>query len=313
MSAYIANRLLWFVPTLFVITLLTFLILKATPGSSGVVSGGAQQVSETAVEQLEIKYGLDKPLYEQFGRYIWNAVQGDFGESFVYRSQSVTSIIERTFPISLKLGIYATVLAVVLGMLLGIISAVHQNGALDYLSVWVSVLFYSLPNFVMGFVLILLFVVYLPKLGIDLAFNVGGLATWKDWVLPTVALAATPLATIARFTRSSVIEVIHSDFVRVARAKGLSENRILYTHVMRNSLIPVVTLIGPIFAAVATGSFFVEAVFNIPGMGLYYVESFVSKDQPMILAVTLIYAVMLAAMNVVVDVVYGFIDPRIRR
>lgn len=313
MSAYIANRLLWFVPTLFVITLLTFLILKATPGSSGVISGGAQQVSATAVEQLEIKYGLDKPLYEQFGRYIWNAAQGDFGESFVYRSQSVTSIIERTFPISLKLGIYATVLAVVLGMLLGIVSAVHQNGALDYLSVWISILFYSLPNFVMGFVLILLFVVYLPKLGIDLAFNVGGLATWKDWVLPTVALAATPLATIARFTRSSVIEVIHSDFVRVARAKGLSENRILYSHVMRNSLIPVVTLIGPIFAAVATGSFFVEAVFNIPGMGLYYVESFVSKDQPMILAVTLIYAVMLALMNVVVDVVYGFIDPRIRR
>jgi ABC-type dipeptide/oligopeptide/nickel transport system permease component len=313
MSSYIVNRLLWFVPTLFVITLLTFLILKATPGGSGVVSGNAQQVSASAVEQLEKKYGLDKPLYEQFGLYVWNAAQGDFGESFVYRSQSVSSIISRTFPTSLKLGIYATVLAVALGMLLGVISAVHQNGALDYLSVWIAVLFYSLPNFVMGFVLILLFVVYLPKIGIDLAFNVGGLATWKDWILPTVALAATPLATIARFTRSSVIDVIHSDFVRVARAKGLAENRILIVHVLRNSLIPVVTLIGPIFAAVATGSFFVEAVFNIPGMGLYYVESFVAKDQPMILAVTLIYAVMLALMNVVVDIVYGFIDPRIRR
>jgi ABC-type dipeptide/oligopeptide/nickel transport system permease component len=313
MSSFIVNRLLWFVPTLFVITLLTFLILKATPGGSGVVSGNAQQVSASAVEQLEKKYGLDKPLYEQFGLYVWNAAQGDFGESFVYRSQSVSSIISRTFPTSLKLGIYATVLAVALGMLLGVISAVHQNGALDYLSVWIAVLFYSLPNFVMGFVLILLFVVYLPKIGIDLAFNVGGLATWKDWILPTVALAATPLATIARFTRSSVIDVIHSDFVRVARAKGLAENRILIVHVLRNSLIPVVTLIGPIFAAVATGSFFVEAVFNIPGMGLYYVESFVAKDQPMILAVTLIYAVMLAFMNVVVDIVYGFIDPRIRR
>jgi ABC-type dipeptide/oligopeptide/nickel transport system permease component len=313
MSSFIVNRLLWFVPTLFVITLLTFLILKATPGGSGVVSGNAQQVSASAVEQLEKKYGLDKPLYEQFGLYVWNAAQGDFGESFVYRSQSVSSIIARTFPTSLKLGIYATILAVVVGMLLGVVSAVHQNGALDYLSVWIAILFYSLPNFVMGFILILLFVVYLPKIGIDLAFNVGGLATWKDWILPTVALAATPLATIARFTRSSVIDVIHSDFVRVARAKGLAENRILIVHVLRNSLIPVVTLIGPIFAAVATGSFFVEAVFNIPGMGLYYVESFVAKDQPMILAVTLIYAVMLAFMNVVVDIVYGFIDPRIRR
>ena len=312
MSAYIVNRMIWFIPTLFVITLLTFLILKATPGSSGVVSGNAQQVSASAVEQLEKQYGLDKPLYQQFGLYIWNAAHGDFGDSFVYRSQSVTSIITRTFPTSLKLGIYATILAVVVGMILGVVSAVHQNGALDYFSVWIAVLFYSLPNFVMGFVLILLFVVYLPRIGIDLAFNVGGLATWKDWILPTIALAAAPLATIARFTRSSVIDVIHSDFVRVARAKGLSENKILIVHVMRNSLIPVVTLIGPIFAAVATGSFFVEAVFNIPGMGLYYVESFVSKDQPMILAVTLIYAVMLAFMNVVVDIVYGFIDPRIR-
>jgi ABC-type dipeptide/oligopeptide/nickel transport system permease component len=312
MSAYILNRIFWFIPTLIVITALTFLILKATPGGSGVIPAGAQQISQNAVEELERQYGLDKPLYQQFGIYVWNAAQGDFGQSFAYRSQTVNSIISRTFPISLQLGIYATVIAVVVGMALGVVSAIHQNGALDYLSVWIAILFYSLPNFVMGFVLILLFVVYLPMAGIDFNFNVGGLATWKDWILPTVALAATPLATIARFTRSSVIDVIHSDYVRVARAKGLSERKIIFGHVLKNSLIPVVTLIGPIFAAVATGSFFVEAVFNIPGMGKYYVESFIAKDQPMILAVTLIYAVMLAGMNVIVDVVYGMIDPRIR-
>jgi ABC-type dipeptide/oligopeptide/nickel transport system permease component len=164
----------------------------------------------------------------------------------------------------------------------------------------------------MGFVLILAFVVYLPRAGIELGFNVGGLQSWQDWILPTVALAATPLATIARFTRSSVIEVLQSDYVRVARAKGLRENKVVTRHVLKNALIPIVTLIGPIFAAVATGSFFVEAVFNIPGMGRYYVESFVAKDQPMILAVTLIYAVILAGMNVLVDVLYGVIDPRIR-
>ncbi len=311
MIQYIINRVFWFVPTLLVITLLTFFILQATPGS-GVLSRGTQVVDQRVVERLEAQYGLDKPIYEQFGIYVWNVVNGDFGTSFVYRPQSVNDIIGRTFPISLQLGIYATILAVVVGVGLGVLSAVHQNGAIDYFSVTLAVLFYSLPNFVMGFVLILVFVVYLPRIGIDFNFNVGGLDTWKDWILPTIALAATPLATIARFTRSSMIEVLQSDFVRVARAKGLRENRVILRHVLKNALIPIITLIGPIFAAVATGSFFVEAVFNIPGMGRYYVESFVAKDQPMILAVTLIYAVMLATMNVVVDVLYGFIDPRIR-
>lgn len=311
MIAYIINRIFWFVPTLLVITLLTFVILQATPGT-GVISSGAQVVDQRVVERLEAEYGLDKPMYQQFGIYIWNVVNGDFGTSFIYRPQTVNSIISRTLPISLQLGIYATVVAVVVGVALGVLSAVHQNGAIDYFSVTLAVLFYSLPNFVMGFVLILTFVVYLPRIGIDLDFNVGGLDSWKDWILPTIALAATPLATIARFTRASMIEVLQSDYVRVARAKGLRENRVITRHVIKNALIPIVTLIGPIFAAVATGSFFVESVFNIPGMGRYYVESFVAKDQPMILAVTLIYAVMLAAMNVVVDVMYGFIDPRIR-
>ncbi|HEV2128500.1 MAG TPA: ABC transporter permease [Thermomicrobiales bacterium] len=311
MLAYILNRILWFIPTLLVITLLTFLILQATPGT-GVISSGAQIVDQRVVERLEAEYGLDEPLYQQFGIYVWNVLNGDFGTSFVYRPQTVNDIIGRTLPISLQLGVYATILAVVVGVGLGVLSAVHQNGVIDYFSVGVAVLFYSLPNFVMGFVLILVFVVYLPRIGIDMAFNVGGLDSWKDWILPTIALAATPLATIARFTRSSMIEVLQSDFVRVARAKGLRENKVIMRHVIKNALIPIITLIGPIFAAVATGSFFVEAVFNIPGMGRYYVESFVAKDQPMILAVTLIYAVMLAAMNVVVDVLYGFIDPRIR-
>lgn len=311
MLRYIANRLFWFIPTLFVITLLTFLILQATPGT-GVMSSGAQVMNQAVIDRLEAEYGLDQPLYQQFGQYVWNVVRGDFGTSFIYRPQSVNDIIGRTFPISMQLGIYATVVAVVLGVGLGIVSAMHQNGPLDYFSVLLAVVFYSLPNFVMGFVLILAFVVYLPRIGIDLAFNVGGLQSWQDWVLPTIALAATPLATIARFTRSSMIEVFQSDYVRVARAKGLRENKVVMRHVLKNALVPIITLIGPIFAAVATGSFFVEAVFNIPGMGRYYVESFVAKDQPMILAVTLIYAVILATMNVVVDVLYGFIDPRIR-
>jgi ABC-type dipeptide/oligopeptide/nickel transport system permease component len=311
MLRYVVNRLFWFVPTVLAIIALTFVILKLTPGT-GVIPAGAQQISPDMIRRLEAQYGLDRPLHEQFGIYVWNAVRGDFGVSFAYRPQTVNSIIERTFPISLRLGAYATVFAVVVGMTLGILAAVNQNGFLDYLSVTFAILFYSLPNFVMGFLLILLFVVLLPGRGIDLGFNIGGLEGWRDWILPTVALGAAPLATIARYTRSSVVEAIRSDYVRTARAKGLSERRVIGKHVLKNALIPVITLIGPIFAAVGTGSFFVEKVFNIPGMGPFFVESMTAKDQPMILAVVLIYGVFLAVMNLLVDLLYGFIDPRIR-
>jgi len=311
MLRYIVNRLAWFVPTILAIVALTFVILKLTPGT-GVIPAGAQQISPEMIRRLEAQFGLDKPLYEQFGIYVGNAVRGDFGVSFAYRPQTVSSIIERTFPISLRLGAYATIFAVVVGVSLGVLAAVNQNGPLDYVSVTAAILFYSLPNFVMGFLLILLFVVLLPGRGVDLGFNIGGLDSWKDWILPTVALGAAPLATIARYTRSSVVEAIRSDFVRTARAKGLSERRVIVRHVLKNALIPVITLIGPIFAAVGTGSFFVEEVFNIPGMGPFFVESMTAKDQPMILAVVLIYGIFLALMNLLVDLLYGFIDPRIR-
>jgi ABC-type dipeptide/oligopeptide/nickel transport system permease component len=206
----------------------------------------------------------------------------------------------------------ATLFAVVFGLTLGVLAAVNQNGWVDYFSVSTSILFYSMPNFVMGFLLILLFVVWLPDHGIDLGFHLAGWESPIDWVLPAIALGAAPLATLARYTRSSMIDVIRSDYVRTARAKGLSEQKVILKHVLKNSLIPVVTLIGPIFAAVATGSFFVEKVFNVPGMGKFYVESMQTKDQTMILAVVLIYGVFLALMNLFVDLVYGLIDPRIR-
>ena len=311
MLRFTLNRLFWFVPTILAIIALTFVILKLTPGT-GVIPAGSQQISEDMIRRLEAQFGLDKPLYEQFGIYVWKAVHGDFGVSFAYRPQTVSSIINRTFPISLRLGAYATLFAVVVGMTLGVLAAVNQNGWLDYFSVTAAVLFYSLPNFVLGFVLILLLVVWMPGWGVDPGFNIGGLETWKDWILPTIALGAAPLATIARYTRSSVVEVIRSDYVRTARAKGLSEQGVVVRHVLKNALIPVVTLIGPIFAAVGTGSFFVEKVFNIPGMGPFFVDSMTAKDQPMILAVVLIYGIFLAAMNLLVDLFYGLIDPRIR-
>jgi ABC-type dipeptide/oligopeptide/nickel transport system permease component len=210
------------------------------------------------------------------------------------------------------LGTLATVFAVVVGMTLGILAAVNQNGFIDYLSVTTAILFYSMPSFVMGFLLTLFFIIWLPDHGIDLGFR---LYTWespRDWILPMIALGAAPLATLARYTRSSMIDVIRSDYVRTARAKGLSERKVVLKHVLKNALIPVVTLVGPILAAVGTGSFFVEDVFLVPGMGRFFVTSMQVQDQTMILAVVLLYGVFLAAMNLAVDLIYGVIDPRIR-
>jgi ABC-type dipeptide/oligopeptide/nickel transport system permease component len=292
-------------------TALTFIIMQLTPGSP-FSPAAANGITPEMIEALEKKYGLDKPMIERFGLYVWNSLQGDFGVSYQYRPQEVSEIIGRSFPISLQLGAMATLLAVSVGMTLGILAAVNQNGIIDYLSVTFSILFYSMPNFVMGFLLILGFAVWLPSFGIDFGFRVSGWEGPRDWVLPTIALGAAPLATLARYTRSSVIEVIRSDYVRTARAKGLAQRKVILKHVLKNALIPVVTLIGPIFAAVGTGSFFVEQVFNIPGMGKYYVQSMQTKDQPMILAVTLIFGVFLAFMNLLVDIAYGLIDPRIR-
>lgn len=311
MLRYALQRTVWFVPTLLAMTAVTFGIMQLTPGSPFDV-GNANGITPEMIRQMEKLYGLDKPVHERFVIYLWNSLHGDFGMSYSYRPQQVSDIVARTFPVSLHLGTMATVFAIVVGMTLGILAAVNQNGVIDYLSISLAILFYSMPNFVMGFILILVFAVWLPDFGIDVGLRVSGWDSPRDWVLPTVALGAAPLATLARFTRSSMIDIIRSDYVRTARAKGLAERKVILKHVLKNALIPVVTLIGPIFAAVGTGSFFVERIFNVPGMGRFYVESMQSKDQTMILAVTLIYGVFLAAMNLLVDMVYGLIDPRIR-
>jgi ABC-type dipeptide/oligopeptide/nickel transport system permease component len=304
-------RLLWFIPTVLAMTAITFAIMQVTPGSP-FDTGQAQGITPEMIAQLEKLYGLDKPVHERFALYVWNSLQGDFGMSYSYRPQQVRDIIERTFPISLALGTMATLFAVIVGMSLGILAAVNQNGVLDYICTTISILFYSMPNFVMGGILILFLVVWLPEQGIDVGLRPAGWDSPRDWIMPVIALGAAPLATLARFTRSSMIDVIRSDYVRTARAKGLAERKVILKHVLKNALIPVVTLIGPIFAAVATGSFFVENIFNVPGMGRFYVESMQSKDQTMILAVTLVYGVFLAAMSLIVDIVYSVIDPRIR-
>ena len=304
---YVVYRLLWLVPTLLAMALVTFLVMHATPGSPlDPVAEGANPLSPEAQKNLAEVYGLDKPLHAQFGIFLQKALRGDFGTSFVYKTRTVTEIMAETFPISLLLGSMALALAVFGGVALGILAAVYQNRSWDYVSVSVATLGVSVPNFVLAVFLIVLFSFVLPL------FPTGGWNSPRDWVLPTVTLALAPMGIIARFTRSSMLEVIRSDYIVTARAKGLAEGPVILKHVLKNGFIPVVTLLGPMFAAVGTGSFFVESIFRVPGMGRFFVLSMTGRDYPMIMAVVLVYGAFLALMNLVVDLLYGTLDPRIR-
>jgi ABC-type dipeptide/oligopeptide/nickel transport system permease component len=305
--SYTLQRLLWLIPTLLAMALVTFLVMHATPGSPlDPVAEGANPLSPEAQKNLAEAYGLDKPLWEQFGIFIGKALQGDFGQSFVYKTRTVSEILIDAFPVSLLLGSMALVLAVTGGVTLGVLAAVYQNRSWDYVSVTVATLGVSVPNFVLAVFLIVLFSFVLP------IFPTGGWNEPKDWVLPTVTLALGPMGIIARFTRSSMVEVIRSDYIRTARAKGLAEGPVILKHVLKNACIPVVTLLGPLFAAIGTGSFFVESIFRVPGMGRFFVLSMTGRDYPMIMAVILLYGGFLTLMNLAVDLLYGFIDPRIR-
>ena len=307
MLSYTLQRLLWLIPTLLAMALVTFLVMHATPGSPlDPVAEGANPLSPEGQKNLAEAYGLDKPLWEQFGIFVGKALRGDFGQSFIYKTRTVSEILVEAFPVSLLLGSMALVLAVTGGVTLGVLAAVYQNRSWDYVSVTVATLGVSVPNFVLAVFLIVLFSFVLP------IFPTGGWNEPKDWVLPTVTLALGPMGIIARFTRSSMVEVIRSDYIRTARAKGLAEAPVILKHVLKNACIPVVTLLGPLFAAIGTGSFFVESIFRVPGMGRFFVLSMTGRDYPMIMAVILLYGGFLTLMNLAVDLLYGFIDPRIR-
>jgi ABC-type dipeptide/oligopeptide/nickel transport system permease component len=309
MVTYTLNRLFWLIPTLLVMSAIVFLVAKNTPGSPFDPSNfGANALSEEQLANINVKYGLDKPLWVQYRNFLWNALHLDFGTSYVYKTRDVSDILKQTLPISLQLGMLAMILAIVVGTILGTLAAINQNSMIDYLSAGIAVLGTSLPNFVIAVLLVLVFSLtlkWLPPIGWETSQP-------KTLILPTLVLAAFPIAVITRYTRASMVDVIRSDFVRTARAKGLAERRIITGHVMKNSLIPVITVIGPLFAAVGTGSFVVEQIFAINGMGKFFVTSMVTKDQPMIMAVILCYGVFLSIMNLVVDLLYGVLDPRIR-
>jgi ABC-type dipeptide/oligopeptide/nickel transport system permease component len=304
---YAVARVVWLIPTLLAMALVTFLVMHATPGSPlDPVAEGANPLSPEAQKNLAEHYGLDKPLYQQFVLFVGKAIRGDFGKSFVYKTRTVAEIIRETFPVSLFLGTLAFLLAVVGGLTLGVLAAVYQNRSVDYVSVSLATFGVAVPNFVLAVFLIMLFSLALPL------FPTGGWDSPRSWVLPTVTLALGPMAIVARYTRASMLEVIRADYTLTARSKGLPEPPVIFKHALKNALIPIVTLLGPLFAAIGTGSFFVEAIFRVPGMGQFFVISMTGRDYPMIMAVVLTYGAFLAVMNLVVDLVYGTLDPRIR-
>jgi ABC-type dipeptide/oligopeptide/nickel transport system permease component len=304
---YAVRRVVWLVPTLLAMALVTFLVMHATPGSPlDPVAEGANPLSPEAQKNLAAHYGLDKPLYEQFYIFVSKAVRGDFGNSYVYKTRTVSEIIAQTFPVSLFLGTIALALAIVGGLTLGILAALYQNRGWDYVSVTLATFGVAVPNFVLAVFFIILFSFVVPL------FPTGGWDSPRHWVLPAVTLALGPMGIIARFTRASMLEVIRADYTLTARAKGLSEGPVIFKHALKNAFIPVLTLLGPMFAAVGTGSFFVESIFRVPGMGRFFVLSMTGRDYPMIMAVVLAYGAFLAVMNLVVDMLYGAFDPRIR-
>ena len=301
------GRVAWLIPTLLAMALMTFIIMHATPGSPlDPQAPNANPLSPELQRNLAEKYGLDKPLYIQFLTFLKNVVRLDFGFSYVFKTRTVSEILAGTFPISLQLGIMAFVFAAVGGITLGTLAAVRQNSWVDYLCVVLATAGVSLPNFVTGILLILIFALTLGLL------PVSGWDSPRNWILPTITLGLPELGIIARYTRASVLEVVRADFTRTARAKGVAERAVVARHVLKNALIPVVTYLGPLLAAIGTGSFFVELIYSVPGMGKFFVSSMSGRDYNMIMAVILLYGAFLGIMNLVVDLTYGLLDPRIR-
>ncbi len=277
--------------------------MNAIPGSP---FNEERATSEAVQENLESYYHLNEPLIVQYFMYIKSIVTFDFGPSIKQPSQTVNDLLGRGFPVSFELGMVTLLVAVFSGIALGIVAALRRNGIVDYLAMTIAVIGISIPNFVMATLLI-------QKLAVDWAILPA--ATWtspKHMILPTLALATGPMAIIARLTRASMIEVLTQDYIRTARAKGLSPYKIVFKHALRNALLPVVTVLGTIAASVLTGTFVIEQIFAIPGMGKYFVDSINTRDYPVIMGTTVFYSAILIFMLFLVDIAYGILDPRIK-
>lgn len=303
MFRFIARRLLETIPVLFIIVTATFFMIRFVPGGPFTAE---KAVTPEILRNLEAHYGLDKPLYRQYLDYLGSLLQGDFGPSFKYPNRTVNEIIADKLPVSLELGLLALTVALVLGLTLGVIAAVKRNGVFDYLASSIAMAGICVPTFVLGPLLVLVFAIYLRW------FNASGWYQPIDRVLPAATLGLVYAAYIARLTRGGMLEVLNQDYIRTARAKGASELRVIFRHALRGGLLPVVSYLGPAIAGILTGSFVIETIFQIPGLGREFVTSAGNRDYTLILGLVILYAGLIIALNLVVDVVQVWLNPKLK-
>jgi oligopeptide transport system permease protein len=334
MATFIIRRLLWTIPVIFFVALVTFFLMHQAPGGPFDKDNNKKQVDGATLKALNARFGLDKPQYinpiafqvlwnqgernpitlgrayldSQFFNYVINAVQGDLGPSYRQRGKTVQAILLQQWPYSVRLGLFALVFAVIVGIPLGIIAALRQNTFVDYISLFFATVGVSVPSFVTGLLVIIVFGTMLRWISI----STNDWNTLRPYIAPSLVLGLATMSFITRITRAALLEIKRHDYVRTARAKGLSERTVISRHMLRNGLIPVVTLLGPALVDLITGAVITEAIFGVPGIGRFFVDSIFSRDYSMIMGTTLIYALLIVLANMMVDVSYGVLDPRIR-
>jgi oligopeptide transport system permease protein len=300
-ATFVARRLLIMIPTLWVIATLTFFMIRIAPGGPFLAE---RDIPAPALEQLRHDYGLDRPLHEQYLGFLSHAVRLDFGPSYKYPARQVREIIFEAFPVSLELGLWALLVAVLIGVPIGVVAALKQNTGLDYAAMAAALVGVSVPNFVLGPVLVLVF---------SLSLFLLPPALWQgpqSRVLPVLTLSTAYVAYVARLTRGGMLEILRQDYIRTARAKGLPESQVVFKHAMKLGVLPVVSYLGPATARIITGSIVVETIFAVPGLGRYLVNAAFNRDYTLVMGVVLFYAVFLMVLNLIVDLAYTKLDPR---
>ena len=306
MFSFIIRRLLSAIPTLLILIIISFALMRMAPGNP---FSAEQMPPPEVIANLEAKYGLDQPWPVQLWRYLEGIIfHFDFGPSFKYKDQSVNAIIAQGFPVTLTYGIWAFIVAVAVGLSLGITAAIKQNSAFDYLAVGISIGAQVLPNFVMAPILVLIFTLWLGWLPGG-GWNGG---QWQYVIMPVIALSTSFMASIARIARSSMLEVLNSNFIRTAKAKGVPMRSIIFRHALKPALLPVISYLGPTFVTMITGSVIIDIYFSTGGMGQFFVDAALNRDYSLLMGVTILFGVMTILFNAVVDILYAWLDPKIR-
>lgn len=305
MFAYAIRRIAGAIPTLLIVITIAFFMMRLAPG-------GPFDREKSLPPEIEANilkaYNLDKPLHQQYFDYLKNVVQGDFGPSYKYLDFTVTDLIVAGFPVSLKLGLSAIILAILIGVTTGTIAALQQNSKFDYMVMGAAMTGIAIPNFVMAPLLALIFGVYLSILPVA---GWGG-GAFPNMIMPVITLALPQIAYISRLTRGSMVETMNSNHIRTARAKGLAEKIVVIRHALRGGLLPVISYLGPATAQIITGSVVIESIFDVPGIGRYFVNGALNRDYPVVMGVVIFFAVLIILLNLIVDLLYGFLDPRVK-